>query len=249
MPSPASADRMASIFPETFDGTPLNQWASQGVLVAVFALEEWGACVADAFEILDTRERERVLRQRRPADRSGLTLAYALHRLLLSRITDVPVGHVPLARDTQGRPVLESMAIDTSLSHSDGYVAVAVSADGPVGVDIEPVHRAAVMPEIAGRICHGDESLRMAAHDETTRGRALLDLWVRKEAFLKAAGVGLAREMDTFALAEGETHALHHGSAENVVVDLTVLGPDVACAVARVPGSVCAAGWLRPVQG
>lgn len=240
---------MASIFPETFNGTPLKCWASQGVLVSVFALEEWGACVADAFEILDARERERVLRQRRPDDRNSLTLAYALHRLLLSRITDVPVRHVPLARDAQGRPVLERMLFDTSLSHADGYVAVAVSAGGPVGVDIEPVHRAAVMPEIAGRICHGDEFLRMEAHGETRRGRALLDLWVRKEAFLKAAGVGLAREMDTFALAEGETHALHPGSAENVAVDLMALGPEVACAVTRVPGAVCAAGWLRPMRG
>ncbi len=76
----------------------------------------------------------------------------------------------------------------------------------------------------------------------------MLDLWVRKEAFLKAAGVGLEREMDTFSLPLDGAVALHPGQAARVEVERLDLGPDVACAVARSPGVGCIAGWLRPMR-
>lgn len=144
--------------------------------------------------------------------------------------------------------MLEAMEVQTSLSHADGYVAVALSQSGVIGVDVEPTCRARVMPEIAERICHGDEIARIAACHATDRGVALLDLWVRKEAFLKAAGVGLEREMDTFSLPVDGAVALHPGQAARVEVERLDLGPDVACAVARSPAVGCVAGWLRPTR-
>lgn len=144
--------------------------------------------------------------------------------------------------------MLQGLAADTSLSHAEGFVAVALSLHGPVGVDVEPASRVGMMREIADRICHPDERARIAAHSEGERGMGLLELWVRKEAFLKAAGVGLGREMDTFVLPEGEALALHPGEAEEVTADVLSLGPGVVCAVARRPDVACVAGWARPAE-
>lgn len=240
--------RMKASFPCTFSGMPFDRLVAGGVLVAVFALDDWRACAADAFKVLDARERDRVQRQRQEKHRNSLTLAYALHRFVLANVMGLSAERVPLARDVRGRPLLEGEPIETSLSHADDYAAVAISMHGPVGVDIEPIHRATVMPDIAERICHRDELTRIATLDDAGQRLALLDLWVRKEAFLKAAGVGLAREMETFALPEGRAHALHHGQPPQVVVDLLDLGPTVACAVARSPGQGCISGWVRPAQ-
>lgn len=238
---------LAAAFPRVAGGLSFDRLPRKGVVVAVFALEDWRGWVGDAFDIIDTRERERVQRQRQERHRDSLALAYALHRLVLAQALGMSPERVPLTRDARGRPLLVGMAVDTSLSHAEGYAAVAVGMCGPVGVDIEPSHRAGGMPDIAERICHGDEYRRIAGYDDAAQGAALLDLWVRKEAFLKAAGVGLEREMDTFALPEGRSHALHAGDAARSIVDLLDLGPAVVCAVARAPDSACAADWLHPV--
>lgn len=243
---PVAATSLVSVFPHAFDGHSFDRLLKRGVVVAVFALDDWRNWIGDAFDMLDARERERVQRQRQAHHRDHLALAYALHRLVLAHALGMPHERVPLRRDARGRPLVEGVEVDTSLSHAEGYVAVALGLAGPLGVDIEPAHRAGVMPEIAERICHADEVAGMAAHGGAGQGAALLDLWVRKEAFLKAAGVGLEREMESFALPEGRAQALHAGQPVQSVVDLLDLGPSVACAVARVPGVPCVAGWLRP---
>src|SRR3546814_1111464 len=61
-----------------------------------------------------------------------------------------------------------------------------------------PASRARDMEGIAGRVCHPRELAEMAALSGAERGRELLSLWVRKEALLKAAGIGMAIEMDRF---------------------------------------------------
>ena len=238
---------LTSVFPRGFASQRFDHAAVEHVLVAVFALDDWLPWTADAFAIIDAREQERALRQHQERHRNGLALAYALHRLFLARALQMPVEQVPLARDARGRPVLKGMAADTSLSHAEGHVAVAVSLHGPVGVDIEPAHRADVMPEIAERVCHRDELVHLARLQGAERAAGLLGLWVRKEAYLKAAGVGLAREMDTFVLPEGEASILHPGAAAQVSTDLLRLGPDIVCAVARSPHVPCTAGRLEPV--
>ena len=48
-----------------------------------------------------------------------------------------------------------------------------------------------------------DELAALANLSDDARGRALLDLWVRKEALLKAAGIGLECEMETFPAPTG----------------------------------------------
>ena len=239
---------MASAFPDRLAGIAFEHVLEQRVMVVVFALHEWRAWAAEALGIIDMRERQRVERQRQPRHRVDLALAYALHRLVLAQAMRIPPAHVPLARDARGRPMLDAMEVQTSLSHADGYVAVALSQSGAIGVDIEPTSRAQVMPEVAARICHGEEFARIASCRVADQGAALLDLWVRKEAFLKAAGVGLEREMDTFSLPVDGAVALHPGEAARVEVERLDLGPDVACAVARSPGVSCIAGWLRPMR-
>lgn len=237
---------MASVFPQRLNGIAFKPALERHVVMVAFALQDWRAWDTQALALVDARERGRAERQRQPRHRADLALAYALHRLVLAHVLEVPPAQVPLVRDARGRPVLEGREEQTSLSHAEGLVAVAVSLSGAVGVDIEPSGRAHVMHEIAERICHGAESARIAGCPEEHRGTALLDLWVRKEAFLKAAGVGLEREMDTFSLPAQGTVALHPGGTATVEIERLDLGPHVVCAVARPPGADCISGWLRP---
>lgn len=183
------------------DAMPTPDWSDSGrdgILAACLSLEDWRHWLAAAATVVDDNEGARARRKRRAEDRDTVLFAYACHRLLLASVLGCAPARVPLYRDERGCPRLRHGRLWTSLSHADGLVAVAVSAAGPVGIDIESRQRAEVMPEIVGRVVHPDEQAGLPAPPGPDRNEALLALWVRKEALLKAAGIGLTREMNSF---------------------------------------------------
>ncbi|TCO13132.1 4'-phosphopantetheinyl transferase superfamily protein [Kribbella steppae] len=91
-----------------------------------------------------------------------------------------------LRHEPSGRPYVDGLAV--SLSHSRSLVAVAASATGPVGVDVEDVYPRDVSG-LARRWFDPSELEWMAGEaDELT---AFLQLWTAKEAVGKALGLGL----------------------------------------------------------
>jgi|GEM_PF-441391 len=177
--------------------------AASVVVVAVFDLDDWQDFLAQAAAMIDAEESARAARQRNPDNRDALVLTYALHRLLLSRLLGCPPDRVAIHRDAKGCPRLRDDALHTSLSHAGRRVAFAATGTGPVGIDIEPDVRARDLPELAERVAHPDEMRQLAELPAQACGALLLELWVRKEALLKAAGIGLEHEMDTFVAPEG----------------------------------------------
>lgn len=220
--------------------------ARQALTVALLEVADWRPWLPEAQALLSPEEAMRSQRRRNPGERDALVLAYALHRLLLATVLDRDPCDVPLYRDERGCPRLHGVAAHTSLSHADGMVAVAVTTSGPVGVDIEPRMRAAVMPEIARSVCHGSEAAAIRALAEPARAAAMLALWVRKEALLKAAGIGLAVPMESFCAPEHHALVLPWLSVEAVQVRMLDAGNDFVAAVVGSAGAVVDCRWLRP---
>ena len=234
------------------DAMPGSDWggaASTSVLVGLLELEHWQPWLSDAGNLIDAVERGRIERRRFATDREELTLCYALHRLLLGKVLGCDAGDVPIGRDALGCPRLASGPLHTSLSHARGCVALAVTGAGPVGIDIESAERAALMPEIAGRVCHSTDAAVLAGFIGASWNAQLLALWVRKEALLKAAGIGLARDMNTFALPEDGVLQLSSPEGSLTRVQLLEIGPDWMAAVAAPPGAAVKMAWLRPCGG
>lgn len=205
---------------EAFDSAlPTPDWLAtpaMGVHVAMFDLHDWSPWLADAYVMLDGADVKRVQGRRVVSDRHQLALGYALHRLVLGKLLDCDPIDAPIRRDAKGCPYVAGHALTTSLSHADQCVAIAVATSGPVGVDIELAARAPVLPEIAERVCHPAETAGMASLPGIARSEAMLALWVRKEAFLKAAGIGLQREMQTFAAPDDGLLALPGGALTRI---------------------------------
>lgn len=228
---------------------PSQEWCSQPLVVALADLRHWKSHLPDASMLLDTVETLRMRRKRRQDDRDVLVLAYALHRLLLGHVLGMDPAVVPLWRDEAGCPrVGAENIVHTSLSHTDGLVVLGVSKTGPLGVDIESIARADMLPEMADSICDPSERAELQKMTADACGPALLSLWVRKEALLKAQGVGLSREMNSFSATEaGVPFALGAG----VVACLHMLdaGPDCLAAVAGPPGDLPMFARLVPEPG
>lgn len=81
-----------------------------------------------------------------------------------------------------------SATLYTSRSATPGQGAVALWCGGPVGVDVERVRLGIIDDALLGLALHPDE--RAAAEEAGAPG--FFALWTRKEAVLKALGVGLA---------------------------------------------------------
>jgi len=151
---------------------------------------------------LDEHERERWARfVDAPAARSYLTL-HLLARSQIGTLLGRPPESLRFDRtcpdcDRQhGRPLLvDDPGLHLSLSRSGGVVALALSRSGPVGIDVEQVE-AARFEGFEGVALHARE--RGAVAGAPSRAPSGAASWVRKEAALKALGVGLRVDPTTF---------------------------------------------------
>ncbi|MEV1250024.1 4'-phosphopantetheinyl transferase superfamily protein [Nonomuraea sp. NPDC049750] len=181
------------------------------------AVSVWWARVADARDslaaLLDPAERARYEEYRRPADRARFLTAAALLRLVVGRMLDVAPELVPLDRSCDrcgrphGRPRLPpgTGAPSTSwastpvlsVSHAGDSLVVAVGVGvEAVGVDVEAIDHTLDIGELVGVALTDRETRALDALDPPSRASAFLRLWTRKEAVLKALGVGLDHAPD-----------------------------------------------------
>jgi 4'-phosphopantetheinyl transferase len=122
--------------------------------------------------------------------RAQYTVAAALLRLVAAPLTARPAARVVVDRSCptcdrpHGRPRLPGAGLDVSISHSGATVAVAVSAAGAVGVDVQQVQADSV-DELSPLVLADSEARHVAA------ARDFFTYWTRKEALVKATGDGV----------------------------------------------------------
>ena len=92
-----------------------------------------------------------------------------------------------------------------NLSHSGRFAACVVS-DRPVGIDVEDasLRRTMDFRRIASRFFTGREACWVEEEDSLHR---FLQLWTRKESFLKCSGEGLRRDLKSFDVLPGRSEA------------------------------------------
>jgi 4'-phosphopantetheinyl transferase len=160
--------------------------------VLVFESSAWMAHTDAAERMLGVGERRRAARFRFEPDRTTYILAHALWRMALGVCLGVEATEVPLVSTPSGQPLLAGERLATSLSHSGCWVAIAACHAMTVGIDIEISPSRVILDDLLATICTPPEAAEMRKLSALEREPALLALWTRKEALLKAFGVGLA---------------------------------------------------------
>lgn len=143
-----------------------------------------------------------------------LLLIYALKNL--DHTIPLPL---PIRRTKTGKPVLDGLPWQFSLSHTGSYSACCVY-DRPLGIDIqEPRH---VPEQFLTRFYTPDE--KRTVLDSTEPDETFTHIWCRKESLLKAAGLGISVDLKSFevlrnepcfqntayAVQSGQTEAFHY---------------------------------------
>jgi len=132
---------------------------------------------------LPLTERRRIEGMRRWEDRQDSAMGWQLlHQLAAER-------GVSLRRSANGRPCCDP-PVDVSLSHGGGWIAVAASETGRIGIDVETLRE--VPPALARRCLSAAELAWVEQAPWTPPSLRFFQLWTAKEAHLKAIGVGLA---------------------------------------------------------
>lgn len=142
-------------------------------------------------EVLDGSERARAAAFLTADDRRQFTIAHGALRILTGRELETPAQFLTWTPNHHGKPELTApwSAVRTSLSHSAAMIAVAISSDRSVGVDIQHLMPDLDVVGLSARFFPPDEAADVAAAaDVSTRADRFAGLWVRKEAVVKAAG-------------------------------------------------------------
>jgi 4'-phosphopantetheinyl transferase len=156
-------------------------------------------------ELLCPEERERAERFTSDRRRREYVFAHGLVRAALSRIAPevAPVAWL-FERSRHGRPFISyprsAEGLHFSLSHTDGFVACAVSSCERVGIDVEATDRPVSYLEIARTFFSLAEHADLISLPSVQQRDRFFDLWTLKEAYTKARGLGLQVPLDEFSI-------------------------------------------------
>jgi 4'-phosphopantetheinyl transferase len=149
---------------------------------------------------------------RHPVLRRNQQLARAWRREFLAHALDITPEQLSFAKETHGKPYLINHDISFNISHSIDAFAMVWSLDSiPLGIDIEDKNKQRKELTIAARTF---DSMEMKAwkNPELSAQQAheqWLTTWTRKEAVLKAHGLGIRLDLNTLNT-ENANDTLNH---------------------------------------
>ena len=144
---------------------------------------------------LSLDERKRSTRLRFDRDRQRFMVARGVLRDLLGRYLGILPAQVRFAYNAFGKPELSpefGSSLRFNLSHSADLALIGITRDARIGVDLEYIRPQPEYLEIARSFFSATEVDELNGLPSPLQTEAFLNCWTRKEAYVKARGMGLA---------------------------------------------------------
>lgn len=156
----------------------------------------------DQTVILSEQENRRATRFRFERDRHRFLASHVFLRRVLANYIDSHAASLDIVTSASGKPSLSSPRnLHFNLSHSGEMAACAIARE-PLGVDVEAVRPIADRDAMALQWLAPHEAAVLSTLPSSEQDRTFLKMWTRKEALLKAEGIGLAGISDDTLLAK-----------------------------------------------
>jgi 4'-phosphopantetheinyl transferase len=210
-----------------------------------------------AERVLSSDEQARAERMSAPQHRRRWITSRFVLRDILARYCGGPPQAITFRYGPNGKPEVvtdqSGGPVHFSVSHSQGLAVYAVAAE-PLGVDLER-HRPLPVEDLASRFLSDYEAAAVARAEGVDQLELFITCWTRKEAYLKAVGVGLSAPLQDFDvdLDRAATRALvaHRGDARepdrwSLLVPAVNPGFQAAIVVSRSPWALRRFDWENP---
>src|ERR1700737_245271 len=153
---------------------------------------------------LDNDENARAARFHFARDRDHFTACRGILRVLLGGYAGRSPALIEFAYGEFGKPAQHSRnsgsPIRFNLSHSAGVAVFAFAHNREIGIDLEAISPEFAGEEIARRYFSAREVAELMALPAQTRPEGFSLCWTRKEAYMKARGLGLQIPLDSFSV-------------------------------------------------
>jgi len=158
------------------------------------------ADVASLRRVLTDEERERADRFHADRHRQRFIACRAQVRQLLGGYLQEHAERIGFCYGPQGKPALaapwNNSGIRFNVSNSQDLALCAVVLDRELGVDIEHIREGRDLEGLAERFFAPREVETLRSLPADRRTEAFFDCWTRKEAVLKAVGIGISFPLD-----------------------------------------------------
>src|SRR5215510_3983309 len=169
----------------------------------VFLNQDQGAII-QLSAILAPDERRRADRYYRAVDRERFIVARGVLRKIISIYLKVSPGDLMFSYNQYGKPQISAEQnyryLNFNISHSHEMALYALTIGRDVGIDIEHIREDFATLEIAEHFFAKAEVNALAALPAEQRVKAFFNCWSRKEAYIKAIGMGISFPLDRFSV-------------------------------------------------
>ena len=156
--------------------------------------------MADCCALLSEEEQQRAQRFRFERDRLAFVAGRALARTALAHAHPLPAPEWRFMNNAHGKPApTPPCGLNFNIANCQDLAVCLLARGSEVGLDAEAVARAAQIFEVAPRIFSEQELAQCAALAHAEQADRALSLWVLKEAYVKARGLGLSLPLKKFS--------------------------------------------------
>jgi 4'-phosphopantetheinyl transferase len=158
--------------------------------------------LAELLDLLDEEERRRAARYAHVPSREQFIVSRAMLRTLLGCYLKRAPQAVRFTSGPQGKPVLPTLeGVHFNVSHTQGLALIAIARLGEIGIDVEQSRNCPTYLDMADRFFTPAEAAALRSLPADHSIEAFFHVWTRKEAFLKALGLGLSHGLERFEVA------------------------------------------------
>lgn len=188
-----------------------NKWisAAGASIPSADEVHIWRADIGHAVErteehlrALSPEEAARAERFRFAEGRGAYICGHAILRYILAHYLNRPPHDIRYSYGHRGKPSLSDAGsvLRFNMSDSHGVGLFAFARNREVGADVEKIRGEVSFERIARRHFTAAEQQELLALPEAVRQRAFFHGWCRKEAYIKAIGLGLYYSLDNFTV-------------------------------------------------
>lgn len=186
-------------------------------------------------------ELRRAGRLRDPCKRSLFMASRGLLRAILAGYLKTEPKELRISVGEHGKPYLfgNEVRLNFNLSHSGSLFLLAVAADREVGIDVEQIRDETPFADMARLSFSPREQEELFILPDNLQQSAFYRCWTRKEACMKACGMGFALPSNSFDVSLSP-HATSSLSAPTPLSPWSLQDihvPEGYCAAVAVPGA------------